>query len=112
MKRVNNNLELLQSVIDVFIAESPDQIQGLQQALKDIDWQEARHFVHIIKGNAANLSGLALQQKAKEFEALVKNQKTDEINVLLPDFLNAYQQLISTLEKQEKSAVSDGLYQE
>ena len=103
LKRVLGQKELLNTLIDVFFSENPARLSELESAINDGDKEKARHISHGIKGVAANLSALRLQEVAARMEAAAADGKLDQLNVLLPEIKAASEGLRQCFE-QYKSA--------
>jgi len=101
LQRLMDNSNLLTAVVDQFIQEAPDNMAKITTAINELNWQQAEQVVHIVKSNTANISASDLLSKSTEFEQQLKDENEDRIKQLLPDFLDSYQTLISTLNTQQ-----------
>ncbi len=135
LKRSLGKEKLMRSLIDMFLKSSPVQVEDLGVACANKDSEHVRHLAHTIKGGAANLSALQVQQSAFELEELAKQQRVDEFQKtylqlkfqfeqatsVLESYINAKAELNSQSEKMTdrqvlaelattKSAISQGSY--
>ncbi|NRB38751.1 MAG: response regulator [Pseudomonadales bacterium] len=91
--------DLLESLVNVFITDMPNQIFALKKAVHKHQVNEICHYGEMIKGVAAKLSAHLLHQMAKDIvQAAVDGdqQKTAE---LLPDLHIAYQHVHEALNQ-------------
>jgi len=63
------------------------------QAIDNDDKEQVRHQAHILKGMAANLSGLRLQQQASLVEVAAKKGDMNQVIELMPGLLEACEEL-------------------
>lgn len=77
LKRVGNNSEHLLPLVELFLADMPAQLSVLQQAITSENMEQVRASSHAIKGVAANLGGLRLQQIAAQIEVDAKAGQFD-----------------------------------
>ncbi len=95
LHRVLNKEKLLNSLISSFRTEMPVRLKEIELCE---DLKQISHLAHSIKGVAANLSGLALQQKSAELEAAAKAGKHEQCQQLIPELLQAYQDLTEAFD--------------
>jgi len=69
--------EFFKEVMGTFLNSLPEQWKALDLALGDIQWEPIRQEAHKIKGGAANLYALELQNAARQLEemAVLKDRK-------------------------------------
>jgi len=72
LNRMGGELDDLLTLINLYIIDMPSQIEKLQQAFTRNDLDAARRAAHTIKGVAANLSALKLQNLAEVLESDIK----------------------------------------
>ncbi len=56
MERVGGDAGLVREVLDLFMDNMPEQMDGLRRAISAGDVQEAMLYAHTVKGMAANIS--------------------------------------------------------
>ena len=76
----------LKEVIEEFIENVSEQLPVIQQAIHANDYETMRKESHAIKGGSANLTAMALSQKAHDLELAGKNEE-------LFDSMNAFGEL-------------------
>ena len=76
----------LKEVIEEFIENVSEQLPVIQQAIHANDYETMRKESHAIKGGSANLTAMALSQKANDLELAGKNEE-------LFDSMNAFGEL-------------------
>lgn len=72
LNRMGGEIDDLLTLINLYIIDMPSQIEKLQQAFAQNDLDAARRTAHTIKGVAANLSALKLQNLAEALESEIK----------------------------------------
>ena len=97
LNRVRNNEPLLEKIIKLFKTQIPDLFDGLDKAVEQNDIPQIKHFAHTIKGVAANLSGLALQQVSEQLEQAAFDEKTELFSSLLLQVKESIEQLKQTM---------------
>ena len=117
LKRIRNNEQLLISLTKVFYKENPAQLDELQQAIDQEDYDKVSHVVHTLKGVAANLSALKLQSILVRIEGMARENNLGSIKELIPEVLTASKELkqcfmqYSAEQNDKKSDVGSSLTQ-
>ncbi len=65
----------LQELIDVFMADSPEQVATMRAALAASDCERLRRAAHSLKSNAASFGANRLAGLAREVELMAKDGK-------------------------------------
>jgi len=104
LKRVSNNQALLESLISIFIEDTPAMINEIKQAMNtdnyDEDYfQKIFNNAHALKGVSGNLSGITLRQTSIKLEEAAKNNNQSEINNYSSRLMVDYQKLLDEFEK-------------
>jgi len=97
LKRVVGKDEILRAIIQVFLEDTPAIIKELGTAITQKNNDKTASIAHIIRGTSANLSGLHLQNLAKELEQAAIKGKTDSFDMLASDIPEAFSDLRSAL---------------
>jgi DNA-binding response OmpR family regulator len=84
LSRVMGNAPLAQRLIGRVLLDLPQQLLNLSQAVGRADCKAACMVAHSIKGAAANVGGLQLQNVARRMEALGQTASPEEFTKLLP----------------------------
>ena len=107
LKRVGNKSEQLLPLIALFLDDIPTQMTELQLAIDKENSEHLSRTIHTIKGVAANLGGLRLQQLAAQMEADLKAGQFQSAKEKLPLLRDANAQLCLQLTQfQTKHPVS------
>lgn len=83
LERLCDDEDLLAEVMDVFLADTPNQIQTLKEAHLKGDQAKIVHQGHTIKGSSSNVSALRMRQIAHEIEQAGKSGEMESISSLL-----------------------------
>jgi HPt (histidine-containing phosphotransfer) domain-containing protein len=97
LKRVMNNAVLYNKLLGKFKAET--QIEPIFTALAAVNWEEAQHLTHTIKGVSANLSLMDLNAKIVELETCIKAQSVpkEPIDAVKASFAETMQEIDKVL---------------
>jgi len=108
LKRILGKEELLNTLIDVFFNENSARLTKLIQSIEDEDYEQVQLISHTIKGVAANLSGLKLQNIAAHMEIAAKETDLDRLKNLISDLQKASEELKKCFEgyKLEYNSIS------
>ncbi|HEB56618.1 MAG TPA: response regulator [Gammaproteobacteria bacterium] len=98
LKRIMGDENLLNTIVDVFLNETPTRMDELKQGLEAGDCERIRYLAHTIKGVAGNLSALHLQKQAALMEAAAKETNIEQVSILMPVLEQAIEQLRQRFE--------------
>ncbi len=104
LKRVSNNQKLLESLIGIFIEDTPTVILDLSTSVDQCSqrdsnqYQKIREHAHAIKGVSGNLSGIKLHQTASKLEIAAQNNDEDKVRELHIRLNKNYQELLEEFE--------------
>jgi len=68
LKRVGGKTERLNILLGLFMKDMPERMVSLQRAVDDCDLKEVQQLAHTVKGVAANLGALTLQELANQIQ--------------------------------------------
>jgi len=105
LQRVMDDEDFMLVLIDVFLADIPNLVSELEQAISENNDKEVGLVAHAIKGSAANLSCMQLQYLAYQIELAGKEADTNKASALLPSLLECYKQLRTCFESYTASHV-------
>jgi len=77
LSRVEGDRELLAEIIQIFLADAPQLIVAMRQALAQGDMRLLERSAHSMKGAAANLSALDTVKAASQLEQSAKNEDAE-----------------------------------
>ncbi len=92
--------ELAEQVVEVFLSDLPDQLDGLAQAVRANEVKTAERIAHSIKGAAATVGGIALRDTASECEQLGHAGDLTTMASLLPALRDQFAELGEALRKE------------
>jgi len=99
LKRIMDDEDLLNTIVDVFLDETPTRMEELKQAMESGDCEKTGYQAHTIKGIAGNLSASRLQKQAALMEAAAKEEDIEQISILMPALQQAIEQLKQRFEQ-------------
>jgi HPt (histidine-containing phosphotransfer) domain-containing protein len=77
---------LLSKVINMFLADLPQQQATIEQAIKVHDYDTAAKMAHSIKGSSASIGADRLSLVTKQLEASCKNKHSTVIEAIIVNF--------------------------
>ncbi|MBF0378377.1 MAG: Hpt domain-containing protein [Desulfamplus sp.] len=102
LDRVMGDEELAVSIVKIFLADTPNEIAKLQEAIEKKDIKEIADNAHKIKGASAIIGSAALKQVAENIEFSGKNGDIENATTLMPTvrtLFNLLKQEIEILQK-------------
>jgi signal transduction histidine kinase/CheY-like chemotaxis protein/HPt (histidine-containing phosphotransfer) domain-containing protein len=93
LKRVMQKVNLLHSLLGSFIAEMPQRMKDLSEAINHQDSEQVAKHAHAIKGISANLGAMRLHKTSVELEALAKKNALAKIVVVQDEITQEYEAL-------------------
>jgi len=99
LKRVMDDEELLLTVVEIFLDDIPNNTASLEQAIAVKDYPLIKRVAHGIKGSAANLSCMQLQELALQVENAAKAENIAKIVSVFSDLSQVNKQLTEHLQK-------------
>ncbi|MFA6109407.1 MAG: response regulator [Candidatus Latescibacterota bacterium] len=89
LERVDQDLELLQHLVDLFLRDSPALVEGMRQAIAAADPEALQRAGHTLKGMLGNLGVRALAETAGRLEAAGQQQRFTEAAAMLAELEQA-----------------------
>jgi HPt (histidine-containing phosphotransfer) domain-containing protein len=84
LERLMGDEELVADVVVAFLQEGPGQVEAIADAHARGDIAATQRLAHRVKGAAANLSALRLQQIASALETACREGRADRAALLVP----------------------------
>ncbi|MCX5759837.1 MAG: Hpt domain-containing protein [Candidatus Hydrogenedentes bacterium] len=98
-RRMGHNRELCARVLEVFMRETPRQLERLNQAVAAHDAPAAQHVAHSIKGAAASVSAEVVHQAAYDVETAAHECAIDEVRRKLVELEWAFASFLEVLSR-------------
>ncbi|MCU1341949.1 MAG: domain S-box, partial [Candidatus Acidoferrum typicum] len=95
--RVEGDQELLAEIIQVFLADAPQLLVAMQNALQQGDMILLERTAHSMKGAAGNMSALAAVNAASELEQSAKKKDAESSKSNLAALQGAVERLLPVL---------------
>jgi two-component system, sensor histidine kinase and response regulator len=99
LERVENDRELLQEMIDLFIADYPQHVEEIREGIAAGDTARIKFAAHTLKGSVGNFAAQAAFDAALRLEKLAGAGNFDEMNEAFRELEDAMQQLRPALEE-------------
>ena len=93
LKRSMGDEELMLQIIQAFLQSKEEAIAKLQQAISEQDGTKIRNRAHSIKGSAANVGGVRLQDIAMQIEMCGASGDYDGATKLMPELVKRFDEL-------------------
>ena len=81
--RLDGDKELMDSIIRIFLADLPKQMNRLREAFQQQDTVLLRERAHALKGAAGNVGAEVIHKISKEIEAVARGSELATISPLL-----------------------------
>jgi CheY-like chemotaxis protein/HPt (histidine-containing phosphotransfer) domain-containing protein len=98
-ERLGDDDALVQELIGIFLADIPDQIQLLEDAVLTGDTSLVRQHAHKLKGAAGSFGAPGLHASAIAIESAAKEHRTDQLPQLLETVKTEFGRLQQTLQR-------------
>ncbi|MFN3239417.1 MAG: Hpt domain-containing protein [Pseudomonadales bacterium] len=95
--RMRGKADRVVKLVNLFLGDMPERIDSLNQEAGNQEFAALSATAHTVKGVAANLSVMRLQEAAAELEAAAKNQQADNLQPLLAAINEIYAESESEL---------------
>lgn len=106
LRRLGGKEKLLDKLLVLFLSEASQRVIELQQAVEAEDTENTRILAHTIKGSAANISALQLQDIASKLEQAANNADISAFKLLYSELNEAFNSLKTHLS-QYQSQIGD-----
>ncbi|MBF0229780.1 MAG: response regulator [Desulfamplus sp.] len=103
LDRVMGDEELATSLVKIFLADTPNEIAKLQEAVEKKDIKEVAANAHKLKGAAAIIGSAALKQVAEDIEFSGRNGDIEKATALVPKLINIFKLLKQEIEISQKN---------
>ena len=92
MERVDGDRELLNEIVELFLAECPKLVSNIKEAIAKQDSKTLEYAAHTLKGAVGNLAASATYDCAQELENMGRNDTLSGVEI-------AYQELEKNIER-------------
>jgi len=96
---LEGNEELYHIICKDFILDYGNASTYIRDKLRENDWENARIIVHSIKGLAGLVGSPELQEKAREYEIVLKNKDKELLNTVASNFNANLEYVVLKLKK-------------
>lgn len=98
LKRLRGREDRLEKLVNMYLESESERIEQLQQAAIQADSEALHRHAHSLRGVAANLSALQLQDKAADLESAAHHKLSNEYTTLMRAVVDASQQFSNVLK--------------
>ncbi|TGD70829.1 response regulator [Mangrovimicrobium sediminis] len=102
-RRVLGNIEIVNTIIDLYLKSAPEIQGGLRAALAEENFRSLRNLAHDLKGMSENLSARKIAYIAYEIEMAALDRRAEDIDYLL-GVLDANCERLETVLQEEVAA--------
>ncbi|MBN2011375.1 Hpt domain-containing protein [candidate division KSB1 bacterium] len=92
LRRLGGDREIYNELMDLFIDNAETQMQQLEAAVANNELDSIEKLAHSIKGAAANLGIMAVQETAQVLEQIGREKRGDDVD-------ETYHQLVHEMER-------------
>lgn len=104
LEELGGDTEMREQLVDGFAQILEEQLDHLDRALSDEEWETLHREAHSIKGGAANLFADALSESALQLEQAAKERNRERADTLLPRLKMEAIRLLDYLKSQRISS--------
>lgn len=108
LRRMGGDIELLSSMVDYFLEDSPALLAELQQLVEDGNTAEATRAAHSLKGLCSNFEAVEATQAGLEVESGCMSGKLQDVKQRLPQLIQTFARLSQELIEWQSRQVSAG----
>lgn len=94
----DNSREFEQELLQIYVDDTQDQLQHLQQAISKQNLQHIERIAHHIKGASASVGAKQMKQFAEATEQQAKQQQLDTLDMLMLQMRQAFSQIQMLLD--------------
>ncbi len=103
LRRMGEDSELLSSIVDYFLEDFPNLLQGLTERIDASDAEEACRLAHSLKGLCSNFDAEAATQAGAVLEAACADENFEEASELISPLTEQLRQLTLVLRAWKES---------
>jgi HPt (histidine-containing phosphotransfer) domain-containing protein len=96
--RMRGKSDRVVKLVNLFLGDMPERIDSMNNEVAAQEFDALSATAHTVKGVAANLSVMRLQEVAAELEAAAKSQQADDLQQLLAAINEVYAESESELK--------------
>lgn len=96
--RMRGKTDRVVKLVNLFLGDMPERIASLNEEISSDQFEACTATAHTVKGVAANLSVLRLQEAATVLETAAKDQNAAELQSLLDTIKTVYEESESELK--------------
>lgn len=97
LRRVRNREKRLQTLVNIFLEDMPEQLDELGSAVKAHNIASVQSMAHAIKGSAGNLSAYSTMEAASELELACQQQQINDLDIKYAVLSQRYREAESML---------------
>lgn len=100
LARLDNDEDLLQDVIQQFVADAPDALAAIEQAIERSDSEALRHAAHSLKGAAGYVAADELCVLAQRLEGFGYTNELTQARLTWPTLAAVAQDVVAALSRE------------
>ena len=97
LERVDGDEELYQEIVEIFLEDTPIQLQKLDDAIKDGDITVAHRQAHSIKSSAANIGAEAMSAQSYTMEEAAGSGEADGLSDMFSQLTEEFNKVLALL---------------
>ena len=98
LERLDNDRELLEEIIILYIEDTTQQLLNLKKLIENKNEAEIARFAHTLKGSSSNIGAEFMRRVAYEMEIAAKNGEIGTVEKLCDDLEKNFEKLKSFLK--------------
>ncbi len=107
MIRLDNDMELLQELIEIFLEDYPQQMVAIANAIQSRNGQELQHAAHTLKGAVGNFCAKKAVELAFQLEKKGEGEDFENVSEVYSLLENELNKVVSALHVLAAETVAD-----
>jgi HPt (histidine-containing phosphotransfer) domain-containing protein len=95
LRWLGGDRQLLRELVGIFVDDGPKRLEALRDAMTAADVQQLEQIAHSLKGSAAILGAVRLQESALALEEAAQNGFADDNAHLVPELVHEVESVIA-----------------
>lgn len=101
--------ELVDEILDMFVADAPERIAALQQAVGAADYETARRAAHSLANTTGALRCERALKAARDTETAARGEDCDALTRAAAALTTAVEEILSAIETHRSGPAASGL---
>ncbi|RMF57937.1 MAG: Hpt domain-containing protein [Calditrichaeota bacterium] len=106
-ERLDNDHELFHELVEIFQEDYPQQLSFIEEAIRNRNGAELRHWAHTLKGAVGNFCAHTAFNIAYKLEKCGENEDFSEAEKLYPEMVSEIQRVVDALNTLAEETITE-----